>query len=60
MLAPSSMLTAIDLDDQTGLEADKIDGVSAHRNLSAKLQTFTLPIAESLPKAAFSVSLMPS
>ncbi len=54
------MLTTIDFDNQASFEADKVDNVTTHRNLSSKLQTRTLPIPEGLPKPTFHIGLMSS
>ncbi len=60
MLTPPRMLTAIDFDDQTSIEADKIDDVTAHRDLPTEFQAGTLPIPQSAPKTTLGMGLMTS
>ena len=46
---------AVKLDDQTLLHANEIDNVAAKRNLSTKLESTEIAIAQALPKQLFDI-----
>ena len=49
------MLTAIDLDDQPGLVADKIGDIASDRNLATEPATIQLTLTEHSPQRALRV-----
>jgi hypothetical protein len=50
-----TMLSAVDLDDQSFFQTNKIDDVASQRLLAAKLKTVYLPESEFPPKQPLSV-----
>lgn len=50
------MLTAIDLNNETLLEADKIKNIALEWDLSAKLEVSELPMTQQPPHRGFRVS----
>jgi hypothetical protein len=51
LVAPRlGVLAAINLDDQSGLEADEVDDVTVERCLPPEFQAFQLPAAQRLPE----------
>lgn len=49
------VLPAVKLDDQTLLHANEIDYVATQRNLSTKLESAEITVAQALPKQLFDI-----
>ena len=52
------MLSAVQFDDQLGFDTGEISEISIDRNLTAKLESIKLTIAQNRPELAFGVRLI--